>query len=60
MPIYMYRCEDCGYEFEKIRKISDISPIECTSCTSENIEKIIPKAVSFRLNGKGWFKDGYK
>ena len=56
----MYRCEDCGYEFEKIRKISDISPIECTSCTSENIEKIIPKAVSFRLNGKGWFKDGYK
>ena len=33
MPIYEYRCPDCGYEFESIRPVSRADdPIDCKAC----------------------------
>ena len=33
MPIYEYRCPDCGNEFESIRPVSRADdPIECKEC----------------------------
>ena len=33
MPIYEYRCPDCGYEFESIRPVSRADdPINCKAC----------------------------
>lgn len=62
MPIYQYVCEDCGKEFEIIRKFSekdDPLPEEYIDddCDHRCIKSIMGQS-SFRLKGK-WFKQGY-
>lgn len=40
MPIYEYRCEDCGNEFEKLLlRTSDIP--ECPSCGQSHLEQLL-------------------
>ena len=57
MPIYPYKCSDCGYTFEEIQKYSD-DPIEiCPECDGQ-VRKIIGLS-SFALKGSGWYRDGY-
>ena len=56
MPIYQYRCEDCGHEQEKLTKFNAESP-KCTCCEGQT-KKLVSRS-SFSLKGSGWFKDGY-
>ncbi len=59
MPIYEYRCNDCGHEFETIQKISE-SPLEtCPSCEEDALVKKISVA-GFRLSGTGWYETDFK
>lgn len=38
MPIYEYKCVQCGHEFEKlVFKSSD--PVECPTCTGHDVKK---------------------
>ncbi len=40
MPIYEYRCEDCGTKFEKlVRRASDVPGIECPSCGRQHLKQ---------------------
>jgi len=40
MPIYEYRCEDCGSKFEKlVRRASDVPEIECPSCGRKRLKQ---------------------
>ena len=32
MPLYEYKCDDCGEEFEVIRSASDTDPEPCPAC----------------------------
>lgn len=58
MPIYEYRCPDCGHEFEQLQRMSD-DPIKvCPECSSEGVKKLISRT-SFVLKGGGWYKDHY-
>lgn len=58
MPIYEYRCPDCGHQFEVMQKFSD-DPIKvCPSCQAEDVRKLI-SAPAFHLKGGGWYKDHY-
>jgi putative FmdB family regulatory protein len=57
MPIYEYRCENCGRQFEIIQKFSD-SPLEtCTSCQGRLSKLISPTA--FQFKGAGWYVTDY-
>ena len=57
MPIYQYKCLDCGHCFEEIQKYSDM-PIEtCPNCNGRT-ERLIGLS-SFVLKGSGWYRDGY-
>ena len=57
MPIYEYRCLDCGYQFELMQKFSD-PPVEtCTSC-SGTVQKLISRS-AFHLKGSGWYVTDY-
>ena len=49
MPIYEYRCLDCGYKsvFVTLSVKSEFSP-QCQSCGSKNLEKIISRIAIFR------------
>ncbi len=58
MPIYEYRCPDCGHDFEALQKFSDDPIKDCPSCKAANVKKRI-SATSFVLKGGGWYKDHY-
>jgi putative FmdB family regulatory protein len=37
MPIYEYRCDDCGTKFEKLVRRSDSEGIKCPSCGEKHL-----------------------
>ena len=40
MPIYEYRCGDCGTKFEKlVRRCSDADTQECPSCGEKHLTR---------------------
>ena len=42
MPIYEYRCLECGEKFEKLVRLSTpASEIECSKCGAQKVEKLI-------------------
>jgi len=60
MPIYEYKCEDCGHEFEEMLHFSEREdPINepCLTCKGKVHLKM--SLGSFHLKGGGWYKDGY-
>ena len=57
MPIYEYRCLDCGYQFELMQKFSDPPAETCTSC-SGTVQKLISRS-AFHLKGSGWYVTDY-
>lgn len=58
MPIYEYRCEECGRELEMIQKVSDGPMKTCPSCRADSLKKKTSMS-AFHLKGGGWYKDGY-
>lgn len=57
MPIYEYRCGECGKVLEVIQKFSD-DPLEtCPECRGR-LTKLISKT-SFQLKGTGWYVTDY-
>ena len=59
MPIYEYRCEECGHEMEKLQKMSDPALTECPECKQDALKKVI-SAAGFRLKGGGWYETDFK
>ena len=59
MPIYDYKCSQCGHETEVIQKISDKPKTICPKCNAKSLKKLI-SAPSFRLKGGGWYETDFK
>jgi putative FmdB family regulatory protein len=43
MPLYEYRCEECGHEFEAMHRVDSDLP-ECPECESERVKRRITTA----------------
>ena len=52
MPIYEYRCADCGFQNEYLQKVSEPPMTVCPSCGKESFRKLLT-AAGFQLKGKG-------
>jgi len=59
MPIYAYRCTDCGFEKDVMRKVSDPLLTTCPECRTENFAKQLT-APGFQLKGSGWYATDFK
>ncbi len=59
MPIYEYRCEDCGQITESLQKVSDPPLEECPHCHRPALKRLVSATV-FRLKGKGWYETDFK
>jgi len=57
MPLYEYRCDDCGLTFEVRQKFSDEPLNTCRYC-SGSVKKLISQT-AFALKGGGWYQQGY-
>lgn len=56
MPIYEYRCQDCGREANLLRSLSDISAPVCPVCGGDNLNRLVSR-VSIVKSGKGRIRD---
>jgi len=56
MPIYEFKCHECENLIELIQKVDDPPPL-CEKCKI-TLTKVVSRN-SFRLKGRGWYKDGY-
>lgn len=57
MPIYEYRCTDCGEVFEYMQRMTEDPKTECEKCGG-TLERLI-SASAFQFKGGGWYKDLY-
>lgn len=48
MPIFTYRCKDCGSQFDFL-KIKQTEQVTCTKCGSSNLEKQITAPSAIRM-----------
>jgi len=52
MPIYTYRCENCGIQFEKTQKFSDQALTRCPECNKKTLHKVyLPVGILFKGSG---------
>lgn len=54
MPIYDYRCENCG-KFEKLQKITEEALTNCPKCDGK-VERLISKNIGIVYKGSGFYK----
>jgi putative FmdB family regulatory protein len=59
MPIYEYRCQNCGHDLEALQKISDEPLQKCPECGEPELKKRV-SAAAFRLKGGGWYETDFK
>ena len=52
MPIYEYKCEECGLEFELMRKIGEDNGVGCTQCGGHT--RRVFSSVPFIFGGTRW------
>jgi putative FmdB family regulatory protein len=57
MPIYEYKCLDCGNHIEAMQKISDEPLKTCPKCAG-NLEKQWSRT-GFQFKGTGWYVTDY-
>ncbi len=57
MPIYEFKCTDCGNKDEVLLSFSDPEPAHCSLCQGPT-QKIISQT-SFSLKGSGWYASDY-
>lgn len=59
MPIYEYRCGECGFQMEYLQRRSDAPLTECPECGKRAFNKLVT-AAGFRLKGAGWYATDFK
>jgi putative FmdB family regulatory protein len=58
MPLYEYRCDNCGEQFEVRQKFSDEPLTAHEKCGSGPVHRLI-SAPSFQFKGSGWYVTDY-
>ena len=59
MPIYEYRCNECGHEVEALQKLSDAPLVACPACGKPALQKLV-SAAGFQLKGSGWYVTDFR
>jgi putative FmdB family regulatory protein len=59
MPIYTYRCENCGVQFERHQSFNDEPLKTCPECRKKSLKKVItPTRIIFK--GSGFYATDHK
>jgi putative FmdB family regulatory protein len=54
MPVYTYKCENCGVQFERTQRFSDEPLTRCPECSRKSLHKVYsPVGIVFK--GKGFY-----
>jgi len=59
MPVYTYRCESCGVQFERHQSFNDAPLKTCPECRKKALKKVItPTKIIFK--GSGFYATDHK
>ncbi len=54
MPIYLYKCKNCGANVEKMQSVTSDPLVECPECHQPTLRKVLtPAGIIFK--GSGWY-----
>ena len=59
MPVYAYRCGNCGHEFEREQSYSDSALKTCPNCKKKTLKRVIG-AVGVVFKGSGFYATDHK
>jgi putative FmdB family regulatory protein len=59
VPIYAYRCADCGHTKDVLQKLSDPVLSTCPACGKDSFAKQLT-AAGFQLKGSGWYATDFR
>ncbi|MEW5828865.1 MAG: FmdB family zinc ribbon protein [Chloroflexota bacterium] len=52
MPVYTYRCESCGVQFDRQQKFTDQPLTRCPECSKKSLRKVYaPVGIVFKGSG---------
>lgn len=57
MPLYEYKCDECGEVFEVVQKVSDPPLKICIKCGGQVSKMLSSPAIQFK--GSGWYVTDY-
>ena len=59
MPVYTYRCDSCGVEFERHQSFNDEPLKTCPECRKKSLRRVItPTKIIFK--GSGFYATDHK
>ena len=59
MPVYTYRCESCGVQFDRQQSYTDAPLKVCPECRKRSLKKVIsPVRIVFK--GSGFYSTDHK
>ncbi len=59
MPIYTYRCENCGIQFERQQKFTDTPLTWCPECSKKTLRKVY-QPVGIVFKGSGFYATDHR
>jgi putative FmdB family regulatory protein len=59
MPIYTYRCENCGVQFDRQQKFSDPVLTRCPECNKKTLRKVY-QPVGIVFKGSGFYSTDHR
>ena len=59
MPIYTYRCTNCGVQFEQQQKFEDSPLTRCPECSKKTLRKIY-RPVGIVFKGSGFYATDHR
>jgi putative FmdB family regulatory protein len=59
MPIYTYRCKNCGVQFDEQRKFSDPPLTRCPECSKKTLIKVF-QPVGIVFKGSGFYATDHR
>ena len=59
MPVYTYRCENCGIQFERHQSFTDAPLKTCPECRKKALKKVIT-STKIIFKGSGFYATDHK
>lgn len=60
MPTYEYKCESCGYEFERFQSITAKPIRKCPQCGKASVKRLIGVGAGVIFKGSGFYQTDYR
>ena len=59
MPVYTYRCTNCGFLFDQQQKFSDAPLTRCPECSKKTLQKVF-QPVGIVFKGSGFYSTDHR